>query len=107
MTEIQKIKEFCNKPSSLSVKLISKDKKSIIFPLGKDYDDLFDEWLTNGANEHTLEYWIKYWRTGIISEQDLKEQNTFVYGFLESLEQSNEWPSWLGDFSVEVVKNEE
>lgn len=101
---IEEIKAACNRPSTLAIKLTAADGASITLPLGRDYDDLFHEWLTNGANEHPLEYWVRYWRTGTISDEDLREQNTFAFGFLEALGQSEDYPYWLGDdFKTEVV----
>lgn len=103
----EEIEAACNDPDTLEVVLTGKKGVTHIYPCKEEgYKDLFREWLTNGANENPLEYWQKYWRTGIIDEKDLKEQNTFVFGFLEALRQSWGYPEdlWEGIAKIEVRK---
>jgi len=80
------------RPSTLKVICTFPDGEEYHFPLGNNDDEMFVEWMTNGANEHSPEHWRKFWRTGEISKKDINAQNTFVMGFLESLHQSDKCP---------------
>jgi hypothetical protein len=105
--EANKVFTSCNRPSTLKVVCTFPDGEEHHFPLDLDYDEMFMEWLTNGSNEHPIEYWQKYWRTGKISKQDINEQNTFVMGFLEALHQSDKCPPRMmeEEYEVRVEKN--
>jgi hypothetical protein len=100
--EANKVFASCNRPSTLKVVCTFPDGEEYHFPLEPDYDEIFMEWLTNGSNEHPLEYWQKYWRVGKVTKQDINEQNTFVMGFLEALHQSDKCPPRMMEEEYEV-----
>lgn len=82
---------------------IAKGKREYKEDVTEEASEHFEECVSNGANPHLVKLgWDEWTKETIVSKKEIDGLNGkhFLYGWIESFMQSDDYPRWIDDEGV-------